>query len=102
MAPTYITVEEVHLYEKILDKFLITDDSEKREQIGEILFYFLEIFIPQYNINKTNGLYDNFHLCAKITGILLEAKPTQLLQIVSSTQALYSTLIDLVEKLAQN
>ena len=101
MAPTYITVEEVHLYEKIIDKFLITDDSEKREQIGEILFYFLEIFIPQYNINKTNGLYDNFHLCAKITGILLEAKPTKLLQIVSSTQTLYSTLIDLVEKLVQ-
>ena len=101
MAPTYITVEEVHLYEKILDKFLITDDSERREQIGETLFYFLERFIPQYNINKTNGLYDNHNLCAKTTGILLSAKPSELLQIVSSTQTLYYILIELVKKLVQ-
>ena len=96
-----ITVEGENLLETIKEKLKIEDDDEKTEAVGETLFYFLIKFIPQYGLNTTNGKYNDSDLCSKLTGILIKTEPNILLQIISSTQSLYSSLKDVLIKLTK-
>ncbi len=94
-----ITVESVNLVQKIKDKLKIENPEERTENIGEVLFYFLIKFIPQYNLNDTNGACDDSSLCSKLTGILIRTDTNNLLNIISSTEKLYNSLRDVVNKL---
>ena len=97
-----ITVEGEHLLDNIKEKLKIEDNEEKTEAVGETLFYFLIKFIPQYGLNTTNGKYNDSDLCSKLTGILIKTEPNILLQIISSTQGLYNSLKDVLNKLIQS
>ena len=97
-----ITVEGEHLLDTIKEKLKIEDNEEKTEAVGETLFYFLIKFIPQYGLNTTNGKYNDSDLCSKLTGILIKTEPNILLQIISSTQGLYNSLKDVLNKLIQS
>ena len=94
-----ITVESEHLVEKITEKLKIEDSDERTEAIGEILFYFLLQFIPQYGLNITEGKFNDSDLCSKLTGILIKTDPRVLLQIISKNDSLYSSLSDVLQKL---
>jgi len=58
-------------------------------------------FIPQYGLNTTNGKFNDSDLCSKLTGILIKTEPNILLQIISSTQGLFNSLKDVLNKLIQ-
>ena len=94
-----ITVEGEHLLDTIKEKLKIENSDDRTEVVGETLFYFLIKFIPQYGLNTTNGEYNDSDLCSKLTGILIKTEPTILLQIISSTQGLYNSLKDVLNKL---
>ena len=98
---TRITVEGEHLLETIKEKLKIENSEERTEAVGETLFYFLIKFIPQYGLNTTNGKFGDSDLCSKLTGILIKTEPSILLQIISSTQGLYNSLKDVLNKLIQ-
>ena len=94
-----ITVESEHLVEKITEKLKIEDPDERTEAIGEILFYFLLQFIPQYGLNITEGRFNDSDLCSKLTGILIKTDPRILLQIISKNDSLFNSLSDVLQKL---
>ena len=94
-----ITVESEHLLEKITEKLKIEDADERTEAIGEILFYFLLQFIPQYGLNITEGRFNDSDLCSKLTGILIKTDPLILLQIIAKNDSLYNSLSDVLQKL---
>ena len=94
-----ITVEGEHLLETIKEKLKIDNAEERTEAVGETLFYFLIKFIPQYGLNTTNGKFNDSDLCSKLTGILIKTEPNILLQIISSTQGLFNSLKDVLNKL---
>jgi polyadenylate-binding protein len=96
-----ITVEGEHLLDTIKEKLKIEDNEERTEAVGETLFYFLIKFIPEYGLNTTNGKYNDSDLCSKLTGILIKTEPNILLQIISSTQGLYNSLKDVLNKLSK-
>ena len=99
---TRITVEGEHLLDNIKEKLKIENSDDRTEAVGETLFYFLIKFIPQYGLNTTNGQFNDSDLCSKLTGILIKTEPTILLQIISSTQGLYNSLKDVLNKLIQS
>ena len=94
-----ITVESENLVEKITEKLKIEDPDERTEAIGEILFYFLLQFIPQYGLNITGGKFNDSDLCSKLTGILIKTDPRVLLQIISKNESLFNSLSDVLQKL---
>ena len=96
-----ITVEGEHLLDTIKEKLKIENSDDRTEAVGETLFYFLIKFIPQYGLNTTNGEFNDSDLCSKLTGILIKTEPSVLLQIISSTQGLYNSLKDVLNKLIQ-
>ena len=96
-----ITVEGEHLLETIQEKLKIENVDDRTEAVGETLFYFLIKFIPQYGLNTTNGKFNDSDLCSKLTGILIKTDPNILLQIISSTQGLFNSLKDVLNKLIQ-
>ena len=93
------TVEGEHLFEKISEKLKIENPDERTEAIGEILFYFLIKFIPQYGLNITNGMITDEDLCSKLTGIYIKTEPKILLNIISSTHNLYISSKDVINTL---
>ena len=97
-----ITVEGEHLSEKIQEKLKIENPDDRTEAIGEILFYFLIKFIPQYGLNNTNGIFQDEDLCSRLTGILIKTEPKLLLEIISNTQNLYTSLKDVLNSLIQS
>ena len=97
-----ITVEGEHLLDTIKEKLKIENSDDRTEAVGETLFYFLIKFIPQYGLNTTNGEFNDSDLCSKLTGILIKTEPSVLLQIISSTQGLYNSLKDVLNKLIQS
>ena len=99
---TKITVEGENLLETIKEKLKIENAEERTEAVGETLFYFLIKFIPQYQLNTTNGEFNDSDLCSKLTGILIKTEPNILLQIISSTQGLYNSLKDVLSKLIRS
>ncbi len=96
-----ITVEGEHLLDKIKEKLTIENEEDRTEAVGETLFYFLIKFIPEYGLNTTNGKFNDSDLCSKLTGILIKTEPYNLLQIISSTQGLYNSLKDVLNKLSK-
>ena len=96
-----ITVEGADLMNKVIEKLKIENKDERTEAIGELLFYFLKDFIPQYGLNTTNGQMSDIDLCSKLTGILIKTESSNLLQIISTTEGLRSSLTDVLQKLIQ-
>jgi len=96
-----ITVEGENLLESIKEKLKIENPDDRTEAIGEILFYFLIKFIPQYGLNTTHGMFKDEDLCSKLTGILIKTEPHILLQIISNTNSLYTSLKDVLKTLIQ-
>ena len=96
-----ITVEGENLLETIKEKLKIQNPDDRTEAIGEKLFYFLIKFIPQYGLNTTKGVFNDEDLCSKLTGILIKTDPNILLQIISSTNSLYTSLKDVLKTLVQ-
>lgn len=97
-----ITVEGEKLVEKIQEKLLIEQPEERTEAIGEVLFFFLLKFIEQYNLNDSETNSDDSSLCSKLTGILIRTDTKNLINIISSTERLYNSLKDVVNKLKAN
>ena len=97
-----ITVEGERLLDTIKEKLTIENDAERTEAVGETLFYFMLKFIPDYGLNTTNVKFNDSDLCSKLTGILIKTEPNILLQIISSTQGLYNSLKDVLNKLSNN
>lgn len=93
-----ITVESENLIKQIQEKLSIQDPEERTEAIGEILFFFLLKFIPQYGLNDYRNC-DDSSLCSKLTGILIRTDTNNLLNIISSNDKLYNSLRDVVNKL---
>jgi hypothetical protein len=87
-------LEFVNEIKKIL---LIQNQEERNELLGETIFYFLlHHLIPKYNLNISNGKFDDTILCSKLTGILLHTDETELLEIVSNTEILLMTIRDVI------
>jgi hypothetical protein len=96
-----ITVEGEHLVEQVKEKLKIENPDDMTEALGETLFYFLMKFIPEYNLNITNGKYDDTTICSRLTGILIKTNPENLLEIISKTERLYHSLKEVLLQLMQ-
>ena len=96
-----ITVEGEHLVEQVKEKLKIENPDDMTEALGETLFYFLIKFIPEYNLNITNGRYDDTTICSRLTGILIKTNPENLLDIISKTDRLYHSLKEVLIQLMQ-
>ncbi len=96
-----ITVEGEHLVEQVKEKLKIENPDDMTEALGETLFYFLMKFIPEYNLNITNGKYDDTTICSRLTGILIKTNPENLLEIISKTEGLYLSLKEVLLQLMQ-
>ena len=99
-----ITVEEFNLVGRLKAVIDANVDEERAEDetiegLGEIMFQFLSEFIPQYNLNISDGKLKDIELCSKLTGILIKTDYNTLLEIVSSTDKLYNSLKDISEKI---
>lgn len=94
-----ITVEGEHLVENVKEILKIKNEEERTEALGEKLFYFLKDFIPQYNLNITEGKYTDNDLCSKLTGILIKTDENNLIEIISNNERLYTSLNDVIEKM---
>lgn len=96
-----ITVEGEGLVDKVKEKLKIENVDDRTEALGEVLFYFLLKFIPQYKLNMTEGKCSDTTLCSKLTGILIRTDVNNLLEIISSTSRLENSLRDVLLKLIQ-
>lgn len=96
-----ITVEGEGLVDKVKEKLKIENIDDRTEALGEVLFYFLLKFIPQYKLNMTEGKCSDTTLCSKLTGILIRTDVNNLLEIISSTSRLENSLRDVLLKLIQ-
>ena len=74
----------------------ITNIEEKTELLGETIFYFLMSFISKYNLNQSNGKFDDTHLCSKLTGIFLQTDEKEIIEIFSNSEILMLTIKDVV------
>ena len=91
-----------YIYDLIIEKLQIENYDERKDAVGDTLYEFFEIFIPQYGINTSNGIFKDSYLCAKFTGILLDTSATNLLKIILNNNTLIETLKYLLAKLIEN
>ena len=96
-----ITVESECLVDKVKQILQIENINERTETLGEVLFYFLMKFIPQYKLNITEGKCDDTTISSKLTGILIRTNADNLLQMISTTTHLKNSLQDILLKLIQ-
>ena len=96
-----ITVESEGLVNKVKQILQIENPNERTETLGEVLFYFLMKFIPQYKLNITEGKCDDTTISSKLTGILIRTNADNLLQMISTTTHLKNSLQDILLKLIQ-
>ena len=96
-----ITVESESLVDKVKQILQIENPNERTETLGEVLFYFLMQFIPQYKLNITEGKCDDTTISSKLTGILIRTNADNLLQMISTTTHLKNSLQDILLKLIQ-
>ena len=68
--------------------------DERREILGETLFYFLLHFIKSYSLNTSSGLFDDATLCSKLTGILINLDESDLVEILGNNEILNGTVKD--------
>lgn len=94
--PSTPLVDNIDLVNK-LNKIMLITGEEKKEIMGECLFYYLLEFISTYNLNTTNGVFDDAILCSKLTGIFLHTDEKELLEIVCSKQVLALTIRDVIK-----
>jgi hypothetical protein len=91
-----VQIDNLEFVNEIKKILLIQNSEEKTELLGETIFYFLLNIIPKYNLNITNGKFDDTILCSKLTGILLHTDESELLEIVSNTEILLLTIKDVI------
>lgn len=72
------------------------NNEEKTEQLGETIFYYLINFIAKYNLNTSEGRFDDPTLCSKLTGMFLSIDEKDLLEILSNNEILIITIKDVV------
>ena len=96
-----ITVEGEGLVDKVKEILQIENTNERTEALGEVLFYFLMKFIPQYKLNITEGKCSDTTISSKLTGILIRTNANNLLEIISTTTHLKNSLQDILLKLIQ-
>ena len=96
----HLTVESENIKEKILEKLRIENYEQRKEEIGEVLFYFLLKYIPAYHLNEntSNGVQsEDFELASKITGRLIEETNIQnILQVVENNVIFYNEMKNIV------
>ncbi len=73
------------------------NEAEKTEQLGEIIFYHLLMFISKFNLNTSEGKYDDPTLCSKLTGMFLSIEEKDLLEIIPNNDILVLTVKDVVK-----
>lgn len=88
--------ENIELVDEIKKILTISAPEERKEMLGETLFYFLLSFIPKHNLNITGGKVDDAMICSKLTGILLHTDEKYLLEIVSNNEILKSALKEVI------
>jgi hypothetical protein len=93
---TKITVENYDLVNKVQKILQMPNQEDRTEALGETLFYFLLAFIPQYNINTTQGKVNDTIICSKLTGILIKTDERNLIEIISRTDRLVIALRDVM------
>ena len=96
-----ITVESEGLVDKVKEILQIENINDRTEALGEVLFYFLMKFIPQYKLNITEGKCSDTTISSKLTGILIRTNANNLLEIISTTTRLENSLKDILLKLIQ-
>ncbi len=70
--------------------------EERTDQLGEIIFYYLLKFIAKFNLNVSEGRFDDPTLCSKLTGMFLSIEEKDLLEILSKNDILVLTIKDVV------
>jgi hypothetical protein len=80
-----------------VQNILKTDSEEKTELLGETIFYYLLRFIAKYNLNNSEGKFDDPALCSKLTGMFLSIEVKDLLEILSNSQYLVFTIKDVLK-----
>jgi hypothetical protein len=90
------TSENIEIVNKIKQIISIPAIEERKELLGETIFYFLLRFIPAYNLNQTLGKFSDEVLCSKLTGIFLHTDEKELVNILSNMESLILTIRDVV------
>jgi RNA recognition motif-containing protein len=77
---------------------ILKDSSleDKTESLGEVMFYYLLRFIAKFNLNRSNGKFDDPTLCSKLTGMFLSIEEKDLMDILTNTEVLTITINDVV------
>jgi hypothetical protein len=88
--------DNIELISNIKQIMQLPNQDEKKELLGETIFYFLLGFIPSFNLNLTNGKFSDDVLCSKLTGIFLHTDEKELLEILSNTEILVLTIKDVI------
>jgi hypothetical protein len=90
------TQENMELVNKIKQIIAIPNLEERKELLGETIFYFLLRFISSYNLNQTFGKFSDDVLCSKLTGIFLHTDENELVKILSNMEILILTIKDVI------
>ena len=88
--------DNVELVNKIKQIISIPNLEERKELLGETIFYFLLRFIPTFNLNQTSGKFSDDVLCSKLTGIFLHTDEKELVNILSNVEILVLTIKDVI------
>ena len=88
--------DNMELVNKIKQIISIPNLEERKELLGETLFYFLLRFIPTFNLNQTSGKFSDDVLCSKLTGIFLHTDEKELVNILSNIEILVLTIKDVI------
>jgi hypothetical protein len=88
--------DNVELLNKIKQIISIPNLEERKELLGETIFYFLLRFIPTFHLNQTSGKFSDDVLCSKLTGIFLHTDEKELVNILSNVEILVLTIKDVI------
>ena len=88
--------DNFELVNKIKQIIAIPSLEERKELLGETIFYFLLRFIPSFNLNQTFGKFSDDVLCSKLTGIFLHTDEKELVNILSNIEILVLTIKDVI------
>jgi len=88
--------DNFELVNKIKQIIAIPNLEERKELLGETIFYFLLRFIPSLNLNQTLGKFSDEVLCSKLTGIFLHTDEKELVNILSNIEILVFTIKDVI------
>jgi hypothetical protein len=88
--------DNFELVNKIKQIIAIPNLDERKELLGETIFYFLLRFIPSLNLNQTFGKFSDDVLCSKLTGIFLHTDEKELVNILSNIEILVLTIKDVI------